>query len=424
MNRVSSLLVMMILTLTVMISHAAEKPTKSSPSQTDSAKPKEKLTEIHQKIESLKKELSTTQEAHSDATDALKKSEQAISESSRKLFELQQKQNETNKKLAELQKQKINLQSTIESQKKLIAEQVYRQYTQGDLNDLQIILGEKDPLSTDRQMTYFNYVSRARTKLIESTKSNLNQVAELDKKTSGALQEIMELKSKEQAEHQNLEKQKAAHKKIADQLALKITSQRGEIEKLKRDEKSLSDLMDRLARASTLKQAIPPTPKNKNKPSEEPNSAPPQMLGRNETLPSSSFGNVRFEELRGKLNLPVRGDITNRFGTPRSDTGLTWKGIFIRANEGSEIKAIANGRVVFADWMRGFGNLMIIDHGDGYMSLYGNNEALLRHVGEAIKTGDTIASVGNSGGNPTSGLYFELRKQSVPIDPMSWSSAR
>ena len=98
--------------------------------------------------------------------------------------------------------------------------------------------------------------------------------------------------------------------------------------------------------------------------------------------------------------------------------------MFIRSAEGSEVKSIANGKIVFADWMRGFGNLLIIDHGDGYMSLYGNNQALLRKMGDTVKSGDTIASVGNSGGNETAGLYYELRKQSKPFDPMSWSVVR
>ncbi|MEY3410960.1 MAG: hypothetical protein RL593_536, partial [Pseudomonadota bacterium] len=106
-----------------------------------------------------------------------------------------------------------------------------------------------------------------------------------------------------------------------------------------------------------------------------------------------------FSALRGKLHLPVRGEVSNRFGATREDTGVTWKGLFIRSAEGSEVKSIANGKIVFADWMRGFGNLLIIDHGDGYMSLYGNNQALLRKMGDNVKSGDTIASVGNSGGN-------------------------
>ena len=128
-----------------------------------------------------------------------------------------------------------------------------------------------------------------------------------------------------------------------------------------------------------------------------------------------------FVALKGKLGLPVHGQVSNRFGQAREDTGVSWKGLFIKAAEGSEVKSIAGGMVVFADWLRGFGNMLIIDHGGGYMSLYGNNQALLKHVGDAVKRGDVIASVGNSGGNETSGLYYELRRQSRPFDPMSWS---
>lgn len=136
---------------------------------------------------------------------------------------------------------------------------------------------------------------------------------------------------------------------------------------------------------------------------------------------------LNFAEKYGLLTLlpkPVRGEVTNKFGASRQDTGLTWKGLFIKSNEGNEVKSVANGRVVFADWMRGFGNLIIVDHGGGYMSLYGNNQALLRKIGDTVKGGDTIASVGNSGGNETSGLYYELRSHSKPFDPISWSTFR
>ncbi|HWU84188.1 MAG TPA: peptidoglycan DD-metalloendopeptidase family protein, partial [Rhodocyclaceae bacterium] len=116
---------------------------------------------------------------------------------------------------------------------------------------------------------------------------------------------------------------------------------------------------------------------------------------------------------------PVRGEVANRFGAPRAE-GTSWKGLFIRAAEGSEVKSIAAGQVVFADWLRGFGNLIIVDHGDGYLTVYGNNESLFRQTGDNVKSGEAIASVGNSGGNPESGLYFELRHQGQVLDPLKW----
>jgi len=141
-------------------------------------------------------------------------------------------------------------------------------------------------------------------------------------------------------------------------------------------------------------------------------------------VPESVPGGKPFPELKGDLRLPVKGELTNRYGSPRVDGGTTWKGLFIRSQEGEPVRAIAPGRVVYADWLRGFGNLLILDHGEGYMSLYGNNETLLKQVGDAVKGGDVVASVGNSGGNPDSGVYFELRHKGSPLDPLNWVSLK
>ena len=136
----------------------------------------------------------------------------------------------------------------------------------------------------------------------------------------------------------------------------------------------------------------------------------------------SAYGKP-FESLRGQLRLPVRGDVMARFGSKRGD-GPSWKGLFIRTPEGSEVKAVASGRVVFSDWLRGFGNLIIVDHGNQYMTIYGNNQALLKRPGDAVKAGDVIASAGNSGGNEQSGLYFEIRHQGRAFDPLGWVTTR
>ncbi len=390
-------------------------------------KPKEKLNNIHERIESLTKELGKTKEAHADATDALKESEKAISETNRKLFELQQAQKKHSESLQELQSEKTGLENTIEGQKNQLSKQIYQQYLHGQQTYLQLILEEQDPSAISRQLQYFSYISRARQALINNMGSNLERVTKLNEETANALKEVVSLKGKQESERKNLESQKQAHSKVVEKLSSQISAQRNEIDKLKRDEKSLSQLVERLARAPQPK---PQKPTQANSSSKEPNNkpeaeTPPQRpLATNDSLPSNAFDGGSFESLRGKLNLPVRGEVTNKFGNSRQDTGLTWKGLFIKSNEGNEVKSVANGRVVFADWMRGFGNLIIVDHGGGYMSLYGNNQALLRKMGDTVKGGDTIASVGNSGGNDTSGLYYELRNHSKPFDPMSWSVLR
>jgi septal ring factor EnvC (AmiA/AmiB activator) len=140
----------------------------------------------------------------------------------------------------------------------------------------------------------------------------------------------------------------------------------------------------------------------------------------NTAVPEPGRDGTPFSRLKGLLRLPVAGELMNKFGTPREGGGVSWKGLFIRAPEGAEVRAVAGGTVAFADWLRGFGNLVIVDHGEGYMSLYSNNESLYKQAGEPVKTGEAIASVGNSGGQESPGVYFELRHQSRPINPTAW----
>jgi len=144
-------------------------------------------------------------------------------------------------------------------------------------------------------------------------------------------------------------------------------------------------------------------------------------VARIEESAEEGYDTEAFPKMKGKLRLPVTGELANRFGSPREDSTMSWRGLYIRAPQGREIHAVAAGRVVYSDWLRGFGNLLIVDHGSGYMSLYGNAESLFARVGDVVKGGVVIASVGNSGGNAEPGLYFELRYQSKPFDPMTWS---
>ena len=214
--------------------------------------------------------------------------------------------------------------------------------------------------------------------------------------------------------------------KVVKSLSKQISAQRSEIKKLSRDEKNLSQLVERLAKI--IPKAKPKQTKKQLKSKktniDDVDERPNQTVAKNEQTPTNAYSGSSFSALRGKLNLPVRGELSNRFGSARQDTGLSWKGLFIRAAEGADVKSVASGRVIFADWMRGFGNLIIIDHGDGYMSLYGNNQAVFKRVGDDVDGGDSIASVGNSGGNESNGLYYELRRQSKPFDPLSWSVVR
>jgi septal ring factor EnvC (AmiA/AmiB activator) len=377
-------------------------PTLALAANADS--PRESLEQLQDRIASLKKDLESTQEAHSDAADGLKQSERAISEANRKLYEIRQQQKSSRTTLQELQQEKTGLEQTIQNQQQLLGKQLYQQYLNRRQGYLQIALTQQNPNAIAREMQYYSYIARARVGLIKSLRSNLDRVAKLNDQTAATLEEITNLKLEQEKQRQQLESEKRERKTVMQKLAAQIKVQRGEISKLRRDEKRLTQLMERLSRIVT---APPKRPQQEN-------------LRKNETLPTPGLTSINFAALKGKLHLPVRGSIANRFGAAREDSGISWKGLFIKAGEGAEVKSIADGRVVFADWLRGFGNLMILDHGDGFMSLYGNNQALLRKVGDEVRTGDGIASVGSSGGIQEPGLYFEMRHQSKPFDPLNW----
>lgn len=379
--------------------------------------PKQELNQLQQQLEALKKELNQAQEEHKDAADALKESEVAISGANKKLHEISKQQVDNKKELAKLEAESKSTNMALSQQQKLLSGQLYQQYIHGQQSYVQMILQSQSPNEVARDLHYFSYVAKTRAELISKMQNNLNKIARLNALTASKLQEITDLKQKQIDEKRILELQKKEKSKVVKTLSQQIAEQRGQIKKLTRDEKRLSQLVSRLAKIVPKKKAV--TKQAQSNSQQTPNT---NVAINNEKLPSDSFSGANFSALKGKLRLPVRGEVSNRFGTARQDSGISWKGLFIKASEGTEVKAVASGRVVFADWLRGFGNLIILDHGDGYMSLYGNNQSVLKQPGETVKSGDTIASVGNTGGNESNGLYYELRNQSRPFDPMAWSS--
>ncbi|WP_036303816.1 murein hydrolase activator EnvC family protein [Methylotenera sp. L2L1] len=377
--------------------------------------PKQALSQLQKQLEELKKDLDQAQEEHKDAADALKESEVAISSANKKLHEISKQQIDNKKELAKLEAESKSTNIALNQQQKLLSGQLYQQYIHGQQSYVQMILQSQRPSEVARDLHYYSYVAKARADLINNMQNNLNKITKLNELTASKLQEITDLKQKQIDEKRILELKKKEKSKVVKSLSQQIAEQRGQIKKLSRDEKRLSQLVSRLAQIIPKKKKVAKQSSQTIKPT-------PNTAVNNEKLPSDNFIGANFQALKGKLRLPVRGEVSNRFGSIRQDSGISWKGLFIKANEGAEVKAVASGRVVFADWLRGFGNLIILDHGDGYMSLYGNNQSVLRQPGDMVKGGDTIASVGNTGGNESNGLYYELRNQSRPFDPMAWSN--
>ena len=368
------------------------------------AAPKDELKQLRSRIEGLQKELADAEESKSDAADALRESEHAISEANRKLYELNHQQREINASLASLQSQSGQSESGIRTQQALLEKLLYQLYLGQQLEYLVLLLNGQDPNQVARQLYYYSYISRARADFIAKLRENLNELNILTSQTRVKSNELKEIQTEQAAQKRLLEKEKLTHQQVLASVSRQISQQRREIGTLQRNERRLTRLVEKLAKILSEKK-------------------PPPKLS-NYQLPDSSLDANPFQQLKGKLSLPVKGELANRFGSPRTDSGLTWKGLFILSPSGQEVRAISAGQVVFADWLRGFGNLIILDHGAGYMSLYGNNETLYKQVGDYIHGGDTIATVGNSGGNIESGLYFEMRYQGKPIDPLTWATVK
>jgi septal ring factor EnvC (AmiA/AmiB activator) len=375
----------------------------------NAAAKREELRELRGRIEAMQKRLAAAEESKSEAVDALQESERAISDASRSLRELAQQSRETNRRLAELQAASLTQESRLKSQQSLLAQLLYQQYLGGRADPLKLLFNREDPNQIARQMHYYSHVSRARSELIGNLRLDLAQVRELARETATKAAELAAIAAEQAAQRKRLEQEKRARSLVLTRISRDIQKQKREIGTLRQDENRLARLIEQLGRI------ISRTPPRRT-------SATPQL--RNERVPDASGTGSPFQALKGRLALPVRGELGNRFGSQRSDGGVVWKGLFIASRAGEEVKAIAAGRVVFADWLRGFGNLLIIDHGDSYMSLYGNNETLYKQVGETISGGETIAAVGNSGGNADSGLYFEMRHQGKPFDPLTWVNVR
>jgi septal ring factor EnvC (AmiA/AmiB activator) len=360
------------------------------------------LDALHGRIETLKKDLSGAEENRSEASDGLRASERGVSDANRILRNIGVQQRTARADLVRVGAQSRMLETTIDSQQRELGQLLAMRYTSGQQNYLRLLLSGRDPNQTARELHYYSYISRAQADSIRELRSSLVGLAQLAREARGKSAELAELEARQREGRNELLAQQTARRRVLARLATQIRSQRREIRSLQRDEARLSRLVEELGKVISS----------------------PSGRQRNEELPQPGRVGVAFASLKGKLRLPIRGELMSRFGGPRSDGRLRWKGLFIQGASGQEVRAVAAGRVVYADWMRGFGNLMIIDHGQGYLTIYGNNEALLKQVGDTVAAGDVVTTVGSSGGNPDSGLYFEIRYQGKAFDPLNWVSLK
>ena len=410
----------------------------------------ETRADLRKKLSELKENILKTEKAHTHAADALAASEAAISNANRSLRELSTEQAKTQKQLSTLSKNQQELEASIVKQRARLSKILRNQYQNGEQDHLKLMLSGENPNQIGRELRYLGYISLAQSKVITELDNNLRAVEENKTKAEEARAALEEIAQEQREQKALLEKEKNNRKSLVTQLSSKLQNQRKEAGNLAKDEERLASLVDRLTnliaqqrkadeaaalakkRAKQSKEVTAsrerPTEKSveksasKNTDKEASNnnkSKPTTVADKEDDVPTDLSANNDFAKLRGKLRMPVKGELVASFGSKRND-GPSWKGLFIKAGEGTDVRAAADGVVIFADWMRGFGNLLIIDHGSQYMTIYGNNQSLLKRPGDKVKLGEVVAAAGNSGGNEHSGLYFEMRHQGRAIDPLVW----
>ena len=378
------------------------------------AEKKAELKELQGRIDALRQNLAKSEESKAYAADQLRETESTISAANRRLRELGTARGEVQAELADLEQQTQRLLRQTETQQNQLARLMFRHYLRGDADALQLLIAGRDPNQAARDYHFLTLLSKAKADLIGSLRAAAAEKKRLSEAAREKGDKLAEIEKQQQQEHAALLAQRQQRQATLAKVADRIKAQRREIDTLKHDEQRLGKLIEGLAKLVVVK---PQAKAGPVRPGEKP-------VLKNEHIPDPVAAGGQFAALKGKLRLPVKGAIAGRFGTPRAEGGTTWKGVYIRAADGTEVHAVAPGRVVFSDWLRGFGNLLIVDHGDGFLSVYGNNESLLLQAGETVKGGEAVATVGNSGGNPESGLYFELRHQGQAFDPLKWASLR
>jgi len=292
-------------------------------------------------------------------------------------------------------------QKEIDKLSKELAGQIRAAYAMGQKEKLKLLLNQQDPALSSRMMVYFNYFNKERLKKLTEIEAAVQRLDQLDKQKkteTELLEQNLEQKKSEQAALDEARKQR-------NELLVQIGND------FSSSEQQLTQLQESQNRLKSLMASLPITEEELAVDAE-------QAKELSSPIENSSELKSDFSTLKGKLPWPVRGRLSQKFGSPRSEG--TWDGVLIDASEGMEIKAVTRGKVVYAEWLRGYGLLTIIDHGQGYMSLYAFNQSLYKRIGDTVEAGDVIASVGQSGGRSQAGLYFGIRKKGVPIDPLEW----
>jgi len=351
----------------------------------------DKLEKLQTSIKKIQQHLKGSKKKRSHVVIELNRLEVEISENAKNLKRIKKEISSISKQKKTLESELKRLDHQLEEQRRILSELMRSAYSMGQQQNLKMLLNQQDPAKAGRAQAYFNYLNRARQKQISSFLTTFEQKTLAETNLRNTLQTQSKLLLTQKEKKGKRQKQRLQRKKLLTELSNKIENQ----------ENTLSSLESSRGRIENLLKSLG------------------ELLADIPTGPSES---QPFVSQKGFLPWPVRGKFLNHYGESKNYGDLKWNGVLIQADLGTPVQAIGHGRIAFSDWLQGFGFITIIDHGEGYMSLYGHNESLFKQAGDWVQSGEVIATAGDSGGQLISGVYFEIRSRGKPVNPAKWCS--
>lgn len=348
----------------------------------------DELEALRERITAIESALAEREEQRDVVVAELRSLEQAIGAAVRRLAELDEQLAAREQRVDELRKAVEAERRAVASHRDVLRREIRDAYASGRQEYLKLLLNQEDPAALDRLLIYFDYIGRARSERIRTAMAAMEDYREMRAELQTEVDRLEAVRHEQEAERQELAQQRQDREAVLQQVEAAIGDDQERLERLAEDEEELQALVDDLQDALR-------------------------------DIADEDLDRAPFPDQRGALPWPAGGSLAARYGDTRNGGG-PWRGILLSADRGTRVEAVSHGRIVFADWLRGLGLLLIIDHGDGYMTLYGYNESLYKDVGAWVDAGDVIARVGDTGGRDNAGLYFELRVQGQPEDPLQW----
>jgi septal ring factor EnvC (AmiA/AmiB activator) len=349
------------------------------------------LSAVRKEIKELEVEIARETTRRNEGARALRTAEVEIAVATRKLTDVRGSMRVQETARRDLSVKTERVSGNLAAEREALARQVRGSYMTGRGELFKLLLSQESPAALGRMLVYFDYYNRARSTRIDAVAGELAQLAGLERETARVEAELAALEAEQAREVAALEKSREERRAAVGKLDAELRDDAAAIAKLKVEEQRLADVVTRLS------EVMAGFPVDTDEP---------------------------FASSKGKLDWPVQGRVTGDFGRPRGAGPVRWNGVLLETAAGTPVRAVYHGRVAFADWLQGLGLLVIVDHGGGYLSLYGHNEALLKESGDWVEPGEPIAQVGDTGGQARPGLYFEIRYNGEPIDPGPWIARR